>query len=473
MTGGTPIKLNDSTELHSVSLSDIKSNINDIISRKIPVFRLNIENKLVTVPADKLEQFLGSAESDNTIFYMISNWKSDTVKAAPKATAVTDTPVIAVEILHEAIAKYGKATEQLERFTSMSVIMREELLDKSIEELHPLRNEKIKIDMKSIIQMVKVVADTYYSNYANFMEKKDTEYLRSNPYGVYTKSEWIVTLIIDVIRNNWEARESFRIIDNITTGSYTIDQMNKCFLWFICFCIYYNDYIDTGMISKRLRTDFKDKHLRYYKKIMPDQNLTIERIVKDGLRRIDIEKELISYSLGALLYDIGKLPFIAYHDSNDDYNENLVKMHVLTGFNMIQSTRKYEFPVAIMAALHHEYYGGTGSYQFTNPVLSKLSSKKRNDGNARFFITFDEEEFKNGFAMAFFPCKIIEIIDVFNALVNKKANSPLDALKIMKKHFIAQSLKIDPLLFEIFIDFKQSFGTITSIEREEIDTILY
>jgi HD-GYP domain-containing protein (c-di-GMP phosphodiesterase class II) len=194
--------------------------------------------------------------------------------------------------------------------------------------------------------------------------------------------------------------------------------------------------------------------------------------VKGGLRRIDIEKELPVYSVGALLYDIGKIPFAKYHDSNDGYDANIVKMHVLVGYNMILKTKKYQFVIAAMAAFHHEYYGGKGSYEFTNPILSKYNQKKRTDEKAQYFITYDEKEFRDGLALSLFPCKIIEIIDVYNALIYKK-NSHFEAMKIIKKNFITQSLKVDPLIFDIFLEFKHKCGLINAEERKEIDAIIY
>ncbi|HNX60971.1 MAG TPA: hypothetical protein PKK43_17855, partial [Spirochaetota bacterium] len=236
---------------------------------------------------------------------------------------------------------------------------------------------------------------------------------------------------------------------------------------------FYNDYIDKGLVTKNIRGDFHERHLRFYKKRLPDMSLSIERIVKGGLRRIDAEKEIPQYAVGSLLYDIGKLPFIVYHDGTDDYDENIVKMHVLVGYNMIQSTRKYSFPVYAMAAFHHEYYGGKGSYNFTNPIVYKITKKKRMDEAAGYFISYDQKEFCDGTALAYFPCKMIEIVDVFNALVYKKANPPAEALKIMKKHFIAQSLKIDPIIFDIFVEFKIQCGSVTALIKDELNAIKY
>ena len=468
------ILYNNSIELINITNEDINNNIADIISSKVAIFRLNMEKKLVTIPIEKLEQFLGESLSTGTEFYIEKDWKQ-------KIKIIYDTKQDSQQIkpessgkpgIMEAIEKYGNTYVMMKNFHLMSIEEREAILDKSIESLHELRNKNTAIDIDSIVKMVDVIANTFYANYANLEDNLSSENLKNNLNGIFVKTEWVIQIIIEIFKNNGSAYNIFKEIDSISTGSYTIDNMNKGLLWFIGFCLFYNDYIDQGLVTEKIRVEFKDKYSRYYIKRMNDDMTSIERIIKGGLKKIDITKELSVYSIGALLYDIGKIPFVGYHDSNDAYDENIVKMHVLLGYNMILKTKKYHFTIAAMAAFHHEYYGGKGSYNFTNPIISKLMQKKRTDDDAQYFITYDEKEFMDGLALSFFPCKIIEIIDIYNALIRKK-NSYFDAMKILKKNFITQSLKIDPLIFDLFLEFKQKCGLINIEERKEIDDIIY
>lgn len=321
--------------------------------------------------------------------------------------------------------------------------------------------------------MVEVVANTYYANYANLDDILDSENVKNNLYGIFIKTEWALKLIIEIFKKNGDRYENYRKLDEIDTGSYTIDNMCKGVLQFIGYTLFLNDYIEKGYVTKKLRGDYKDKYLRYYKKRLQVDMMTLEKIIKGGLRKIETENELVIYSMGALLYDIGKLPIITYHDGNDPYDDSIVKMHVLIGYNMILKMKKYPFTVLAMAAFHHEYYGEKTGYNFTNPVLSKLTKKKRTEDNASCFITYDEKEFREGTALAYFPCKLIEIIDVYNALVNRRNQLPFEALRIMKKNFITLSFKIDPLLYDIFLEFIQACGLITEKQRSEIDAIIY
>jgi hypothetical protein len=464
----------DSLDLVKISKDDVVKNVAEIVVKNIAVYRLNNENKLVTIPVNKIEQFLGEAESINAVFYIDKNWNEPIKSLAgmhrnPEDSTITNFH----QKLMDSLQKHGNTIDQIENFQKKSIVEREEILDKSIERLHEVKGKGAKFDLATVIQMVDVVANTFYANYANFEDSLATENIKNNYFGIYIKTEWAIQLIIEFFRNNDKAYTNYKAIDEISTGSYTIDNMSRATLWFIGFCLFYNDYIDKGFVAKKLRVEFKDKHHRYYKKLLPDQALSLERIVKNGFRRIDIETELPMLGVGALLYDVGKLPFTVYHDGVDAYDENLVKMHVLAGYNMIQTTKKYPFPVSAMSAFHHEYYGGKGSYNFTNPIISKLTQKKRADVQATYFISYDEKDYKDGISIAYFPCKVIEIIDVYNALVHKKKNPPVEALRIMKKNFIAQSLKIDPLLFDIFMEFLMNCGLLQQSERGEIDAIIY
>jgi HD-GYP domain-containing protein (c-di-GMP phosphodiesterase class II) len=66
-------------------------------------------------------------------------------------------------------------------------------------------------------------------------------------------------------------------------------------------------------------------------------------------------------------------------------------------------------------------------------------------------------------ALAYFPAKVLEIVDVFDSLTdsNRKYRSPLseeEALILMRREFVEEKVKIDPILFDIFSDFVTKKG---------------
>lgn len=459
-------------DLSSMSLEKLKGHLAAIKEKKIPVFRKNPEGNIVPIPAEKLEQFLGENPRD-TLLFIHKDWEDRiSQKDVHQNNTNNEHGQPFPEKPMERIKKFGNTFEQVKNFKNLSIVEREEVLDQSIEKLHILQNTS-NFDLKLVITMVEILANTFYANYANLEDNLSSTNVRYNLHGVYIKSEWIVQLIIELFQNGSFSHKDYSLINTIDTGSETINKMCRVFLWFIGFMLYINEYIDKGLVTKNLRGIFKERYLRYYNKRLPDANITIETVIKGGLRRIDTEMELPLYAIGSILYDIGKIPQITYHDGDETYDENMVKVHVLTGYNMIHKAKKYPFTVLAMAALHHDYYGGKKSYSFTKPILTKITNKNWDDKKFRYFITHDEEEFKQGTALAYFPCKAIEILDIYDALVGKKKMSHLDVFTTMKKNFIAQSLQIDAILFEIFIEFIQSCGLISEREREKVDAIIY
>jgi hypothetical protein len=451
-------------ELVPVSAEDVASHVQRIADNAIPVFRKNAEGKVVPVPGDRLHQYLGVKKDIK--FYVEKKRKEELLEKEGYGQRDTTSPL-------ERVRNAGNAFEQIETFQNLSIVEREEVLDRGIENLHALKEEGSALNLDTVIAMVEVIVNTFYANYANLEDNLSSENVKNNLFGVFVKTEWMIKLIIELFKSENFKYEDYAIINSINTGSHTVDNINKGFLWYVAFCLYYNEFIAEGMITKYIRSGFKDKYGRYYKRKMEGADVSVERIISGGLRSIDEENELPFYAIGSLLYDLGKIPFIDYHDGDQDYNDQLTKIHVLVGYNMIRKVNKYPFIVSAMAAFHHEYYGGRGSYNFTKPIVSKLTGSKWDETMAHYFITYNESEFSSGGALSFFPCKVMELIDVYIALSGKKKKSHFETLNMIKKEFIASSLKIDPIIFEIFLLLMERCKLLTAEERNEIDAIIY
>lgn len=466
--------IEDHPELQAISYDEVRRHIQVIVSRSIPLFRKNIEGVMVPIPASRLEQYLGESAPD-TVFYILQGWEQYGKEADSAASVSRQASAGAPsrEGPMSRLEQYGATFEQVEKFQNLSIVEREEGLDHSIEDLHRMKGEGQALDLSAVVKMVEIIANTFYANYASLEDNLSTENVKNNLQGLYNKTEWIIRLVIELFQGESFRYADYPVINRIETGSLTLDKMCRGLLWFIGFILFFNEYVDTGLVTRQLRMKLRDVYQRYYKRRMPDAGISLETIVRGGLRRVDPDKELVPYALGGLLYDIGKIPFIAYHDSNDEFDENMVKVHVLIGYNMVLKAKKYPFAVVAMTAFHHEYYGGRSGYRFTNPIISKLLQKKRTEEDASYFLTYDEKEFIGGKALAYFPCKIVEIIDVYNALSSRKRMDTFEALNVMKKEFITNSLKIDPLLFEIFLEFLSRCGLLEKGARDKIDSLIY
>ena len=451
----------------AVSRDELMKITRDIIAHGVPVWRKNIDGVMVPIPVDKLERYIGENAGEIT-FYLDADWK-DRIKKRQEGPVLRS----GVAAVLKQLEQYGDVPQQADSYRKLSIVDREEILDSGIEKLNGLKETRTGLDLSVIVGMVEVVAYTFYTHHANLEDLTDSPNLRNNIQGIMAKSRWIISILIDLLHRGLNSYADYNIIEDLTVSSITIDHIIRTLLKYISFCIYYNNYIDQGLVGKNIRAVFREKYARYYKRRLDIDNLSLESIFKDGIRRIDEASELPDYAMGALLYDMGKLPDLTYHDSAEmNYDVKLVKKHALNSYNMILNSQSYPFVVPAMAAFHHEFYGNKDGYNFTDAILAKLYKTTRDESKTHYYITFSEKEFINGQALAYFPVKVLEVVDIFDAIKNKKKKSADEALTIMKKEFIAKSLKIDPVIFAIFLEFNLKCGLIDKSEFDTIDSMI-
>lgn len=451
---------NNTKQLVAIQAAELLEARDDIIKKNIPIWRINKAKQKVVVPLNKLDDYLGN-ESLSIQFYIQKNWKE---------VEIGDEDFIK-EVEQEEKQESVHA-EKIKVFHKMTFVEREEVLDNSIETIHEMVNSNKGLDLKSIMNMVEVIVNTLYINNAVLEENEAIPMPQANINGVIVKTKWVIDYLIQLLHGDSVNFADFKQVDEISTGSITIDQANKTFIRFMGFCIFYNDFIESGMISAKVRRDFKNKHYRYYKRKLPDlTRITLESVFDGGIRRLS-DDEIKQYSLGALLHDIGKLPDIDYHDSTGEFDVKRVKLHVLIGYNMLINAKAFPFEIIAMTAFHHEYYGDKSGYNFTKPIMMRHKKRLGSEHNIKCFISYSADDFLKDFGLANFSCKVLEIIDVFTALYDKKGHKSVDALKIMKKEFIIQSLKIDPVIFDIFMYFLKECRIVSEDEIAEVDVII-
>ena len=107
---------------------------------------------------------------------------------------------------------------------------------------------------------------------------------------------------------------------------------------------------------------------------------------------------------------------------------------------------------SLIAGLHHECYGyGSG-------ILKNFVNKKINDPKYKveFLMTFEPDDIINAEALAYFPAKMLEIVDIYDSLTfmgGSRNENPSEVVMFMRENFIEDKIKIDPIIFNLFVQF--------------------
>lgn len=237
----------------------------------------------------------------------------------------------------------------------------------------------------------------------------------------------------------------------------TLKHMTRVFITSLSFFQYYNNLLNnTGYVSK-VRSHFDEIYRPKYEKLMPNINfhdIKLEKVFLGGMRAIpDIEKNAIG--VGFLLHDLGKQVDIEYFEGSEGYIRERIEAHAVNGFNEILKRTVYPPIVSAVAGFHHEYYGDKSGYGAFRDFINR---KFPNKNDFEHCIAYSLHEVYDGQALGFFPAKILEIVDVYDALTDpgRKYRSPLkplEAVVFMEEHFLKDKIKVDPILFDIFKQF--------------------
>jgi HD-GYP domain-containing protein (c-di-GMP phosphodiesterase class II) len=164
-----------------------------------------------------------------------------------------------------------------------------------------------------------------------------------------------------------------------------------------------------------------------------------------------------NWAVGFLIHDIGKAAAVEYHEGEADYNRNIVIDHVKLGYTSVMNKTNYPREAGLITGYHHEYYGDSAGYGYFRAYLNQY---KKNNPNAKqdFCIAYELEPILDFKAKAYFPAKILEIIDIYDSVTDpnrkyRKAMTPEEALAMMREEFVKKHRKIDAVLFDIFTDF--------------------
>ena len=454
---------NAEVDLDGISLEEIIKNYDEILKSRAPIWRKKKGGQFATIPTSKLELYLGGQQAGGIQFYIEKDWRS---RISGKISVF--------EQKHEDVKKEEKKAiappkdiefdKKIKIYRQMSLKDRQASLNDNIEQMNKKVELYDKIDASVIKEIVDIVSNVWQINKTSMQEHKNSAENSSIPDmpdlyldRLVEKTNILVDSIVTLLSKDKFKFSDLKSIEDISTGSVTLNHINRVVLRFIPYIIFYNEFFKAGKIS-RIRAKFDEKFMHYYKRT----DISLETIFKDGIRRLT-NKEMHAFSLGALLHDIGKFPHIDYTLKNDREERKKIMTHAPFSYNMITKTKRFSMDAGYMALLHHEYYGDPIGYNFTVQLFPKLSTKFSGSNLTNYYISADITDLKEGRAIAFFSAKLLEIVDVFDELVARDKDATGgghtigQALKIMMDEYIYKNLRLDPVLFYIFIEFLKEY----------------
>ncbi len=280
-------------------------------------------------------------------------------------------------------------------------------------------------------------------------------------YQVYEKMIYqINTSIIKYVRINRKNKQFMQDILNnrLLKISFPLSHSIRVFIMYTDFLCYYNEKFNQGLAQKvRKGFEFYQPHYnRVFDKFKNKKSVDrLEDVFKDSMQSVPFSS-LESYAFAASVYDIGMFSNIGYYISRKGYNEKEVQKHLYHTYKML-NRESQQLSTLYTAAFHHEYYGN--GYGFFNHMYK---SKKDNVSHfySRHIMSYDIHDVLDFDVVAYFPSKVLEIIDVYDTLLypwfvdqELQASTVEGVIDLMRKHYIDEEVRLDPILFDVFLGY--------------------
>jgi hypothetical protein len=339
----------------------------------------------------------------------------------------------------------------------------EEKIDRLNEEYIWLNEliDKKDVEQKVIAEaLVKTTSDTAIINHVvlkeiiNFADDHAKAFSRE----IVINTSKIVKSSIKLLSENIFSDEFMRTITEKSKG-IVLRHIIRVYLNGVAFLAYFNNIVSSSSIVIKIKASFNLKYRKFYQALLPHidcYDLTLDHVFMGGLKEISQEM-FFKWSVGFFIHDLGKAADIQYHEGEAAYDRDKVVDHVKIGYDSITEKTNYPKEAGLIVGYHHEYYGDPEGYGAFRDDLQEFKSQVA-DVKQDYCVTYELESILAFKALAYFPAKVLEIIDVYDSLtdprrVYRKSMTSEEALDMMYKEFIIKHHKIDPILFDIFVGF--------------------
>ncbi|NBC30950.1 MAG: metal-dependent phosphohydrolase [Spirochaetes bacterium] len=347
--------------------------------------------------------------------------------------------------------------EDYERIKALEKEERLSELEESSNRLHELRLKRERSREETAEALVDTAKDAALINRASVLEA-----IRMGNEEATDYTENIVTTTQELVRHSLalvddEIFDDQLVRDMIARSNGTVVQhMTRVYLNGLSFMLWYNRQLLTSSLVNRVRIDFARSYAKTYRKLLPTlhpESVTLERVFLGGMQALT-EQQLSTFATGFLVHDVGKVEDIEYHEGDEGYDRQTVERHVKLGYTAVMNKTNYPREAGLITGYHHEYYGHPSGYGYFREFLERYRQANP-QARIEYVMSYQMEPLIDYLALAFFPAKVLEVVDVFDSLTdpNRKYRSPLskeEAISVMKEQFLEKNLKLDPILFSLF-----------------------
>ena len=391
-------------KLIAVTGKYLLSNREKILISGTPVLYKHKEGNLSIIPPKLIDKYIGKNESLNRTFFVKKNWENyiDDEFTIHEIHNNNNTTNQEKDIIYE----------KIKSFKEMDMIERQQHILNNIHKLKKQIGKNKGFDIATVTDTVNVISDTIFINKATLEDNLENPLESDALKKLIDKTHLLIATLLRMLDQGIATYKTLGSLEHINTGSNSIDHMNRMVIRVFSFIHFYNSSFNAGTINK-LRADFHKRYYKYYeilagKLFKSEQKISLEIVFKKGVRRIS-STELLEYTIGSLIHDIGKLSNVEYHDGDAPYNlENSIE-HAFQGFHMISNTDEFSDGESAIVGLHHEYYGAPNGYKLTERLRKKIL-KEKDEKQLKYFISYNINDVINGEAFSYFPCKLIEIL---------------------------------------------------------------
>ena len=467
---------NDLTTKYDIlTIKELKTIKDQLVSHNIPLFRVDKEKKIIPFPTEQLSLIIDNEKYNNLKLYIpknfsvfIEEFKSITQADNSSNDSDTNQPYV-FRTPKESEKEMGKRISEISKMTYKEKVSTIESYNTELKKI--VVDEEVGINKHTAQQIVNVGNDvgliakvTMFESIQKIKGEEITqEQAKIENQEITETTTNLVTTIVDMLSKNTETQKVFDELRNYSDGG-VMSHSNRVFISYVNFMAFYNNLINRRHLVHKIRTSYTNKYKKFYEQVeamfskdnIRKNLVTVEDCIDKGIKIIE-EREMNLYSVGALLHDIGKVKDLDYFEGANGRDYERIKKHLFNSYALVSQTSEYPLEVILTVALHHEYYGlGYGPYDH----LYKLKLAKDPHFQIQRIMTYDAKAIDECEAFAYFPAKMLEIIDVYDALIDParkyrggKTFTPEEALNIMREDFVEKHVKLDPILYDVFVEF--------------------